>query len=183
MKKPICLLVAFLPGLAWAHTGHHGMTFWAGALHLFSGFDHLLVLVAAGLSLAAVQRQQDRLAGCLAVGAAVLLGMFAAPLLPTINMEPAVSATLIITGGMVALALNGRLTARLTTLAAVAAIHGFTHGQEMASPLSAYATGLALSSVVIMVLAMLGARRVSGQWLIRLIGAGIAVGGVALLGV
>ncbi len=55
MRKPTMtslLLVAGLisPALAWAHPGHGvDSGFLAGALHPFTGMDHLLGIVAAGL--------------------------------------------------------------------------------------------------------------------------------------
>ncbi len=46
------LALASLPGLALAHPGHsHDAGFLAGALHPFSGFDHLAGLALAGMLL------------------------------------------------------------------------------------------------------------------------------------
>jgi urease accessory protein len=51
-KLAACLALVSLPTLALAHPGHsHDAGFVAGALHPFSGIDHLLGLALAGLLL------------------------------------------------------------------------------------------------------------------------------------
>ncbi len=182
MKKLIFGMAVLAPGLASAHAGHGGASFMAGAVHLFTGLDHLLVLIAAGLCLATVAGQRDRVAGCLLIGAALVAGMVIAPRLPVINMEPAIYATLFILGGMVALAINVRLLSRLTALAMIALIHGVTHGQEMPPGAMGYASALVASSMAVALATSFAAPRVRepGRWAIRLAGAGIAIVGVVL---
>ncbi len=190
MKKLICVAAALVagvvPGVASAHAGHGDASLLAGALHLFTGLDHLLVLIAAGFCLAMVPGRRERLGGCLLLGAALAAGIVVSPWLPVINMEPAICATLVVLGGMVALAINVRLAGRLAALAAIALIHGITHGQEMPAGAGGYAVGLVAGSVAVALAASLAAplmRALPGRWVVRVAGAGIAIVGVVLAGI
>lgn len=185
MKFVIFLLAALLPGLALAHPGHGDVTLVGGALHLFSGPDHLLVLVAAGLSLAVVPAVRHRIGGCLLIGAALAAGMLGARWLPPLNMEPAICATLVILGGLVALAIDVHRVHQLTALALVALVHGITHGQEMPAGAAGYAVGLVVGSVAVTMATTLAApwvRSLPVRWAVRLAGAGIAITGLILAG-
>lgn len=184
MKKFALLIAALSPSMVWAHAGHEHLSFASGALHLFTGLDHLLALIASGLCLGMLGQRRQQISNLLLIGAVLLAAVLVAPALPAFNMEPAIIATLIVLGSLLALALTMPVQYRVFLLAGVAAIHGLTHGQEMAAQSIAYAAGLALTSVAVMGASLCAAvilQRKQWQKLIRAAGFTIAAGGILLL--
>lgn len=192
MKKFALFVATLTPSMVWAHAGHEHLSFVSGALHLFTGLDHLLALIASGLCLAMLGRRRQQASNLLLIGAVLLAAVLIAPVLPALNMmsafnmEPAIIATLIVLGSVLALAVAMPVYLRVILLAGVAGIHGFTHGQEMAAQSISYAFGLALTSVAVMGASLCMAvvlQRMQWQQLIRAAGISIAAGGLLLLGV
>ncbi len=185
MKKFALIVAALSPSMVWAHPGHEEASFASGALHLFTGLDHLLALIASGLCLAMLAQRRQQVASLLLIGTVLLVAVLAAPVMPTLNMEPAIIATLIVLGSLLALALAMPGPIRVALLVGVAGIHGLTHGQEMATQSIAYAIGLTLASVAVMGVSLCSAivlQRMQWQQLIRAAGLGIVTGGILLLG-
>ena len=54
MKLVLIALLALMPGLAFAHIGsdagiHHGVAFFRGFIHPFTGLDHMAAMIAVGI--------------------------------------------------------------------------------------------------------------------------------------
>lgn len=184
MKKIALFVAALSPSMVWAHAGHEHLTFASGALHLFTGLDHLLALIASGLCLGMLGQRRQQASNLLLIGAVLLAAVLVAPMLPVFNMEPAIIATLIVLGSLLALALAMPAYYRIILLAGVAGVHGITHGQEMATQSIAYAAALSLTSVAVMGVSLSVAivlQRLQWHRLIRAAGLSIAAGGLLLL--
>lgn len=184
MKKFALIVAALSPSMVWAHPGHEHLSFASGALHLFTGLDHLLALIASGLCLGVLAQRRQQASSLLLIGAVLLVAVLVAPVMPALNMEPAIIATLIVLGSLLALALAMPAYFRVILLLGVAGIHGLTHGQEMATQSIAYAIGLTLASVAVMGASLCVAillQRMQWQQLMRAAGFGIAAGGILLL--
>jgi urease accessory protein len=100
------------------------------------------------------------------------------------SLEPGVLASVVILGALVAASVEVPLSAGMALIAGFGLCHGFSHGAEApgggglgfpagfaAATLALHGLGLALG---------LGAQRMGRPVLLRLIGGGVALGGVAL---
>lgn len=134
---------------AYAHTGGaFSPGFFPGLWHPLSGADHLLAMVLVGLW--AVQ-YGGRAVWLLPISFALMMmaggaaGLSGA-VLPLI--EPGIMLSLVVLGGMVALARRIPLAASLTLVGAFAFFHGQAHGAEMPYAASAlvYAIGFTVAT-------------------------------------
>ncbi len=151
-RLSVCILglLAMVAGApAYAHTGGaFSPGFFPGLWHPLSGADHLLAMVLVGLW--AVQYG----------GRAVLLLPFSFALMMMVGggaglsgavlpiIEPSIMLSLVVLGGMVALARRIPLAASLTLVGAFAFFHGQAHGAEMPYAASAlvYASGFTVAT-------------------------------------
>ncbi|MEJ5211515.1 MAG: HupE/UreJ family protein [Burkholderiales bacterium] len=183
------LLLTGTSPAALAHTGHGSAGLAAGLLHPFTGWDHLLAMVAVGLW-AAQARQRAAVwwlpaafMGALLAGA--VLAMAGAPQVgPATWVESGIAASVLALGLCITLALRPPLLASLFVTATFGLVHGYAHGLELpdaASPLL-YTVGflLATASLHLMgvVLGYAARRHVLAT---RLMGGLIAAGGVGFL--
>lgn len=137
----ISLLVA--SGAAFAHTGHNVSGLTAGLIHPFSGFDHLLAMVAVGLWAAQGGGQKVWLLpaafmAMLAVGAGIAMQWQSLPLI-----EAGIAASVLALGLLIALSLQFPVALSVAVTALFGLMHGYAHGMELpesAAP-SAYALG------------------------------------------
>ncbi|MBX3732302.1 MAG: HupE/UreJ family protein [Verrucomicrobiae bacterium] len=183
-----CLLAALcVPMVAMAHPGHGATPGMAdGFLHPFTGLDHALALLGAGLWAAqAGGRARWAIPGVfllmLIAGATGVrsVGGFPGP-------EPLVLASVFVLGGAVLVARRAPLGVALMLTAIFAAAHGAAHGTSVAGGEVAvgHAVGLLLASAC-----LLGVGVASGSWAIRIqrepwlrwAGAGIVAGGLFCL--
>jgi urease accessory protein len=125
-------LISCLPALAWAHPGHADPL--SAALHPWTGVDHLVLLLGAGLYAARWPQKRTR-----AVAATVLIGFSVGLWLASAvgGVELALIEWLATVGAavMLGLALGGErvapsVAAVVTGLFALA--HGWAHGAEFA---------------------------------------------------
>jgi urease accessory protein len=131
MKKQIILmlLLTFFSTLTFAHPGHMLSNFYAGFMHPFFGFDHLLVMISVGLLGSKVGEKatwQLPLTFLIAMGVGVLLGVIG------LNMgllEMAISTSLILMGAL--LCFHTRQHIYFVIVAIVAILHGMAHGIEL----------------------------------------------------
>jgi urease accessory protein len=131
MKRILASLpLLLLPSVALAHPGH-GLGFEAGALHPFTGADHLLAMTGVGLW-AATLGGRAKYALPLAFLAAMAAGAVLVPGLGTLTstVEPMVLASVFLLGGAVALTLRVRLAFALPLVALMGLAHGAAHGTE-----------------------------------------------------
>ena len=190
MKTSRLILLAGLAALAatpaLAHPGHeHAATFAAGVSHPFSGLDHMLAMVSVGLWAAmrggrAVWAWPAAFVGAMIVGGALGLGGVHLPL-----VEPAILASAIVLGVLTATAVRAPVLAGGAIIALFGLAHGFAHGAEApaGSPI-AYAIGFVIATAGLHLTGLgagLGLQQLKQPVLLRLLGAGAALGGLAMV--
>jgi urease accessory protein len=183
----LAFALALVPTLAHAHPGHGaevGGIGW-GLLHPFTGLDHILAMVAVGLW--AVQLGKRALwllpmsfVTAMAAGAALGMNGVRLPL-----VEPAILASVIILGSLVAFATRLPLGASAATVAVAALFHGQAHGSEMpmASEGVQAVIGFMIATALLHALGVAGGfglQRIAQQRVARAAGAAILAAGVLL---
>lgn len=149
MKKSLILFVA-MPSAAFAHTGHEAAGFAAGFGHPFGGTDHMLAMFALGLLAAQVGGRAIWALPLTFVVAMLAGGVAGAAGLPFPGVEPAILASCIVLGAVVAMALRLPLAVMVAAAAVFGAAHGWAHGAEgPATGLVAYAAGFALATAAL----------------------------------
>jgi urease accessory protein len=178
--------------LAFAHAEGGGAAgpagaFWEGVAHPAKGADHLLAMFTVGvLSMlmrgAHVWRVPMTFVGTMALGG--LLGLLMGPL---VWLEPAVSASAVVLGLLVASRPLPTAWRVYPVVVVFALLHGQAHGAEMpATPHAApYFVGFLVGTALIHLLGVFVGDLVlvggSKPWRTRVLGGGIALGGLALL--
>lgn len=180
-------LTLVLPTLAVAHPGHDlSAGFTAGALHPWSGLDHLLAMLAVGMWAAQLGGQMRwavpvSFVSLMLCGAA--LGMSGVHLGA---VEQGIAASVCVLGLLIAGAVRLPAALCVALVGCFAVFHGYAHGAE--APLQAnaglYMSGFALSTIAlhgvgIMLTQMLLRHR--QQTSLRWAGMALAISGVALL--
>lgn len=175
------LLAAATPALA--HPGHD-VGVLAGFTHPFTGADHLTAMLLVGLW-AAKRGGKAVLAWPFAFAIALLAGYglgLGHPALPMV--EPMILASVIGLGTLVAADLRvGTITG--TALIATAGLaHGLAHGAEASNAASvAFPLGMAAATAILHLMGLgvgFALNAAQRPTLIRVLGAGAAVGGVAM---
>jgi urease accessory protein len=159
----------------------------AGLAHPLSGADHILAMVAIGLW-AVIAGGRALWAWPAAFVAMVLMGFVAAIFgLHVPLVEPAIAASIVALGLLVALAVKAPLWLGAVIAGMFAFFHGHAHGTEAATAgagLIAYATGFSLATAALHAFGLgIGVllARVAGEPLLRAAGGLVAVGGLALI--
>jgi urease accessory protein len=154
MKKLLSIItfLSFVAEPAIAHVGH-GPTasLTAGVVHPFSGFDHVMVMLMVGLW--AAQNGGRALWAWPAVFVGVMLfggvlGMHGTPL-PFV--EPAILASVVALGLLVALAVDLPIGTGAAVISVFALFHGHAHGSELKETVSGieYMAGFALATAAL----------------------------------
>ncbi len=178
------LLLCATPALA--HPGHdHAATFAAGLGHPFSGLDHMLAMLSVGLWAAmrggkAVWAWPLAFVTAMIGGGALGLAGIQLPL-----VEPAILASVIVLGALAATATRAPVLAGAALIALFGLAHGFAHGAEApAGSPTAYAAGFLLATAGLHLAGLstgLALIRLRHPVALRLLGAGAALGGLALV--
>ena len=182
----LAFALALVPTLAHAHPGHgaaSGGIGW-GLAHPFTGLDHILAMIAVGLW--AVQLGKRALwvlplsfVSAMAAGAALGMGGVSLPF-----VEPAILASVIVLGALVAFATRLPLGASAALVAVAALFHGQSHGSEMPADASGFlaALGFVIATAMLHasgILAGLMLQGIAQQRIIR--AAGVAILSTAVL--
>ena len=182
----LAFALALVPTLAHAHPGHGAATGgigW-GLVHPFTGLDHILAMIAVGLW--AVQLGKRALwvlplsfVSAMAAGASLGIGGLSLPF-----VEPAILASIIVLGALIASATRLPLGASATLVAVAAFFHGQSHGIEMPANASGILTaaGFLIATTMLHasgILAGLMLRGIAQQRIIR--AAGVAIFSAAIL--
>lgn len=181
MKKQLILAVALLPSPVLAHVDGGALALVNGIMHPWSGMDHFLALIVTGvwLSQASFKPRMALLLGFLAL---LLLSLGVGRQFSGASFEPAIVATLVVMGALVASAAKLPLVASAIIVGATAAIHGFVHGTEMVGEMAwSFTAGLLCSSAFILSLATLFSVflfNTNSRFVLRVIGALIATIGI-----
>lgn len=138
LRRSFLLAASFLAiaGLAHAHPGHdgdHGLTwdFSGGLAHPFSGWDHVLAMVAVGLWAAQLGGRARWLVptafvGAMTLGTALGHSGFALP-----GTEQGIAASVLVLGLLVAAAVRLPVAVGMGLVGVFAIFHGLAHGAEM----------------------------------------------------
>ncbi|MCK7499051.1 MAG: HupE/UreJ family protein [Comamonadaceae bacterium] len=176
---------AFAAAPAFAHTGHDTATLFAGLAHPL-GLDHLLAMVAVGLWSAAALRGTQRLAGPALFMAALLAGATAgAAGIGHALVEPAIAASVVVLGLMLAFARRPLAAGGLLAVAVAGSLHGLAHGAElpMAGGFAGYAAGFLVATALLHAAGSAAAPRLLALpavvW--RALSGGVALAGLMLL--
>ena len=172
---------------ALAHVGDHShMSFTEGLLHPFTGFDHMLAMVAVGLWASQLGGRALWLLpltfpAVMAIGAALGLSGVALPW-----VEVGIAGSVMVLGAVVALALRPALAISIPLIGAFALLHGYSHGIELPVGTSAlsYGAGFIAATLVLHAVGIatgLIAGRLPVRFAARTAGGAIAALGVVLL--
>ena len=181
----VLLPALFAAGPALAHLlpEEHGSAA-AGFTHPLFGADHVLAMISVGLWAAILGGR-----AIWAVPSAFVIAMCAGFLLALAGMplplvEPAILASVLILGVLVALAVRLPLGAGATIVSAFALFHGYAHGAEIGNAAApAYLLGFAVATALLHGAGLAAGRalaRFGHAGLIRGAGGAVAVMGLAL---
>lgn len=178
------LLAAAAPAFAHLNPAEHG-SFMAGLSHPMTGADHILAMVAVGIWAAMIGGR-----AMLAVPAAfvVTMGIGFALALSGVSLpfvEPAILASVVALGLMVALAVKLPASASAAVVAVFALFHGYAHGTELGGAGAAtfglgFIAGTALLHAAGVGLGI-GLNRLGGMTLSRILGGATALAGIAMM--
>lgn len=180
MKRLLMIATLTLPQVAMAHPGHDAGSFAGGIGHPLGGADHMLAMIALGLLAAQAGGRAiwvlplGFVSAMLAGGVAGWAGM-AFPM-----VEPAILASVIVLGAVVAMATRLPVGAMIAMAAIFGFSHGWAHGAEgPAQGLLTYAAGFAVATATLHGVGI-AAGRIAPALLLRLAGLGTMLGGLAL---
>lgn len=190
MKRLLSTAAIFVAGIApaFAHVGH-GVTssFAAGIAHPLSGLDHISVMIAVGLWAAlkggkALWAWPAAFVGVMLVGGALGMAQIDLPF-----VEPAILASVVALGLLVALAVDLPVAAGAAIIGAFALFHGYAHGVEAGETTGGlgYMAGFAISTAALHATGIgfaLVAARNALRPLVRIAGAVCVVIGAGLIG-
>ena len=182
MKRilPVVLLL-LIPSMALAHPGH-GSGLVAGFSHPFTGVDHLLAMTGVGLW-AAMLGDRARWAlpatflTMMALGGAVAMQTGLGALETAV--EPAILASVILLGAVVALALRAPFLVALPMVGPFGLAHGAAHGLEMEGNGLAFGAAM-LTATALLHCAGLALGRSLNRASVRIAGALALLAGVSL---
>ena len=174
-----------------AHTGegpHSG--WWHGFFHSLSGLDHLLAMITVGIWSMQMSLHSDKrviwlmpLIFVMVMGLGGLLGMIA---LPFVFAEHGIALSLLVSGFLIARAIQLSFPASALLIALFAVCHGYAHGSEMPDGAAAfdYAAGFMLATALLHVigigLALIAYAFQRDRWL-RYAGIAVALSGGVML--
>ncbi len=152
MKKQLItgILLSLFSTLTLAHPGHGLSSFYAGFMHPYMGWDHLLMMLAVGVwaaKLAGNMRWQLPLAfiSFMAMGAG--LGFLK---LQFAGMETAIASSVIVMGVLLAINLSLSAKVKITIIASFALLHGLAHGVELTGMQNGHALlGMLLATFIL----------------------------------
>lgn len=186
--RPLLALIALLAaGTAAAHPGHAEIGFGAGFAHPFSGWDHMLAMLAIGLY---AGRQSGAARWALPLGFVTTMLGAAALAQAGIQLpflEAGIAASVLAMGLLIATTARLSLAVTLPFIALFAACHGAAHYAEKGgASLLSFAAGFALATAALhasgYLLAHQAPQSALGLRLQRGLGVLIAGAGVVMLG-
>lgn len=189
MRKQILIAATALgtsaaPALAHVDPVAHG-SLMAGLSHPFFGADHVLAMIAVGLWAAQIGRRAlwsvpAAFVATMALGFGLAVGGVMLPF-----VEPAILASVVALGLLVAMAVRLDAAAAAAVVAVFALFHGHAHGGELGTAGAwPFAAGFIIATVLLHIAGIgigLGVARLSKGTLARLLGGITAAIGAALL--
>lgn len=179
----LCMVLA---PFALAHNGRHdvsGMA--AGLVHPFTGWDHVLAMVAVGLWATQLGGKAKRIVPLVFVGAMAIGGMMAAAEMTLQLAEQGVLVSVLVFGLLVGASLRLPLAAAATVAAVFALLHGYAHVEELPPRESvlAFSCGFMVSTGILLATGLgMGnlLQRVKWPMMVRVCGGVVAMGAIGL---
>ncbi|MDO5896418.1 HupE/UreJ family protein [Agrobacterium sp. Azo12] len=176
------LAATTLPAFAHLNPEEHG-SFMAGFSHPLFGADHILAMVAVGIWAAQIGGRAlwvvpSAFVGTMAIGFMMALGGIDLPF-----VEPAILASVIALGLLVAMAARFPVSAAAAVVGIFALFHGHAHGGELGSAGALqFGVGFVIATALLHVAGIAAGLGVSrlGTVASRIIGALTALGGLTL---
>ena len=186
MKQRISTLLVlflFLPSIAIAHTGiDQTAGFLHGLAHPIGGADHLLAMLAVGIWAAQIGGQALwRVTGTF-IAVMLLGGLLGLTNIPLPFVEEGILVSILVLGILITSAFKLPLMYSCLVVGVFAIFHGYAHGSEMPTSMSAvaYALGFSLATAVLhlsgIALAVL-VKKTKAQFFSRFAGGTIALCG------
>jgi urease accessory protein len=174
-----------MPAFAHLDPAEHGSLL-AGFTHPLSGLDHILVMIAVGLWAAQIGGRAlwvvpSAFVGTMAFGFALAITGVHLPF-----VEPAILASVVALGLLVAMAVRMETTACAAVVGVFALFHGYAHGGELgAAGALPFSTGFVIATALLHIAGIglgLGIGRLSsGRVISRILGGLTAFAGLALI--
>ena len=192
MKRLLALTPALTltagPALAHLDPTEHG-SFVAGMSHPVFGADHILAMVAVGLWAVMLAGGSDDRRALAALPVAFVAAMAAGFLLAMAGVglpfvEPMILASVLVLGGLCALALRLTLTGAVGVTALFGVFHGHAHGAELGSAEALpYLAGFAIATALLHAVGVLGGLGLAQRAPLatRLLGGLVAAAGTTLM--
>jgi urease accessory protein len=180
------IALATLTGVAQAHVGLGSTTgFWDGVIHPFGGLDHICAMLGVGLWASQRGGRSIWILPVAFLGVMIVGGLLGKAHVFIPFVEPAIIASVLVIGLVVATAMQLPLAASASLVALFALFHGHAHGAEMPDTAAgiAYGVGFLCSSVALLTGGIgLGraARKMQLAWAFRYAGAAILTCGIGL---
>lgn len=183
MRLPLIAFTSLIAAPAFAHTGTgfhlHG---WEdGMMHPFTGSDHLLAMIAVGLWAAYLGGRALWVLPAAFLAAMALGGALghAGVVLPA--LETLIAASVLALGAVLAFGLSVPVMLGAVLCGAFALAHGMAHGAEMPANAAGFAYGLGfmLATATLHAAGLTAGR--FGAVALRVIGAAVALAGLAFL--
>jgi urease accessory protein len=169
-----------------AHVGQGlGFSIAGGFAHPFFGFDHLVAMVAVGLWAALAGGKRLWVWPAAFVSAMLMGGFIGHAGIELPHVEPAIAASVIALGLLVATGLKAPVPLGAALIAAFAIFHGHAHGAEApAEGWAGYAAGFVLATAMLHSIGIgvgTGFQRGIGTLPVRALGVATALFGVFIL--
>ncbi len=181
LRLPVLIVVVGLAATpVLAHPGHDGASLAAGLEHPLSGTDHLLAMLAVGLW-AALRGGHAQWAWPASFLVAMAAGFGLGQLFPGASVEPVILASVIVLGGLIAA--DARMPPMLAALliGGFGLAHGYAHGTEAPGAGLGFPLGFLLATAGLHAVGLLAGLTLKRRPTIaRMLGAGAALGGIAL---
>ncbi|MDP2761725.1 MAG: HupE/UreJ family protein [Sideroxyarcus sp.] len=144
--------VILFPSFAFAHTGvggHHG--FLLGFIHPFSGFDHLVAMIAIGLWAAQMGGSARWKVPFSFVSVMAMSGLLSTFIAPMPFVESGITLSLLILGLLIAATIRLPVAASMLIAGTFAISHGHAHATELPQNISAltYAAGFVTATALL----------------------------------
>lgn len=184
LSRVLALTALTLPALAHAHPGHDGheltWDFVGGAAHPFSGWDHLLAMIAVGLWATQLGGRSRWLVPTAFVTVMTLGAALGSAGFHLYGVEHGIAASILVLGLLIAAAVKVPAPTGMLVVGTFALFHGIAHGTEM--PLSAnglsYAIGFVAATIILHLTGLaLGSAIKNQRQAARLAGGVVAIAG------
>lgn len=184
LSRVLALAALTLPALAHAHPGHEGhdltWDFAGGVAHPFSGWDHLLAMIAVGLWATQLGGRSRWLVPTAFVSVMILGAALGTAGLHLYGVEHGIAASILVLGLLIAAAVKVPTPAGMLIVGTFAFFHGIAHGTEM--PLSAnglnYGLGFVAATVALHLTGLaIGTASKNQQMVARFAGGVVAIVG------